>query len=92
MLSITMRLFGVEGALDANGVDLNINGLLVISAVVGFTGSFISLAISKWMAAKLSTGAQVIEIPNHYQNKCKQWVLPVAKKVVFRSYLLPTPA
>ncbi len=44
VLSITMRLFGVEGALDANGVDLNINGLLIISAVVGFTGSFISLA------------------------------------------------
>jgi heat shock protein HtpX len=76
VLSITMRLFGVEGALDANGVDLNINGLLVISAVVGFTGSFISLAISKWMA-KRSTGAKVIETPS---NDTERWLVDVVTR------------
>jgi heat shock protein HtpX len=76
MLSITMRLLGIEGALDANGVDLNINGLLVISAVVGFTGSFISLAISKWMA-KRSTGAKVIETPS---NDTERWLVEVVTR------------
>ena len=76
VLSITMRLFGVEGALDANGVDLNVNGLLVISAVVGFTGSFISLAISKWMA-KRSTGAQVIETPS---NDTERWLIDIVTR------------
>ncbi len=76
VLSITMRLLGVEGALDANGVDLNINGLLVISAVVGFTGSFISLAISKWMA-KRSTGAKVIETPS---NDTERWLIDVVTR------------
>ncbi|MFW5426445.1 MAG: protease HtpX [Methylophagaceae bacterium] len=76
VLSITMRLLGVEGALDANGVDLNINGLLVISAVVGFTGSFISLAISKWMA-KRSTGAKVIETPS---NDTERWLIDIVTR------------
>ncbi|MBL1319892.1 MAG: protease HtpX [Methylophaga sp.] len=76
VLSITMRLLGVEGALDANGVDLNISGLLVISAVVGFTGSFISLAISKWMA-KRSTGAKVIETPS---NDTERWLIEVVTR------------
>jgi len=59
-----------------SGVDLNINGLLVISAVVGFTGSFISLAISKWMA-KRSTGAQVIETPS---NDTERWLVEVVTR------------
>ncbi len=83
VLSITMRLFGVEGALDANGVDLNINGLLVISAVVGFTGSFISLAISKWMA-KRSTGAKVIETPS---NDTERWLIDIVTRQAAQAHI-----
>jgi len=60
VLSITMRLLGVEPYLTANG--LNLNSLLIFAAVMGFGGSFISLAMSKWMA-KMSVGAQVITDP-----------------------------
>jgi len=60
VLSITMRLLGVEPYLNANGLDLS--NLLVFSAIMGFGGAFISLAISKWSAKRMS-GAVVIEEP-----------------------------
>jgi heat shock protein HtpX len=60
VLSVTMRLLGVEPYLNANG--LNLQSLLIFAAVMGFGGSFISLAMSKWMA-KQSVGAQVITDP-----------------------------
>jgi heat shock protein HtpX len=44
-------------------VDLNLNALIVYSAVIGFSGSLISLFISKWMA-KRSMGVHVIERPS----------------------------
>ena len=47
LISIVFQIFGIEGILDSNGIDLNLNALLVMSAVIGFGGSFISLAISK---------------------------------------------
>ena len=62
VLSITLRLLGVEGILDEQGVDLNLGALLVLAAVFGMGGSFISLALSKW-TAKRFTRAQVIEQP-----------------------------
>ncbi len=60
VLSVTMRLLGVEPYLNAQG--LNLQDLLIFAAVMGFGGAFISLAISKWTAKK-ATGAQVITDP-----------------------------
>ena len=57
VLSVTMRLLGVEPYLNANG--LNLTSLLIFAAVMGFGGSFISLAISKW-SVKKSMGVHVI--------------------------------
>lgn len=71
VLSVVLRLLGVERILDDSGTDLNLNALLVFSAVIGFGGSFISLLMSKWMA-KRSTGAQVITQP---RNPTEQWLL-----------------
>ncbi|MBC8493460.1 MAG: protease HtpX [Candidatus Thioglobus sp.] len=62
LLSITLSLLGVEGILAENGSDLDLNALLIFSAVFGFGGAFISLAISKWTAKRM-TGAVVIESP-----------------------------
>ena len=59
VLSIVLHLFGVDRILDEQNVGLDVNNLLVFSAVFGFGGSFLSLAISKW-TAKRFTGAQVI--------------------------------
>ena len=50
VLSVTLRLLGVDRILDAQGTGLDYNALLVMAAVIGFGGSFISLLISKWMA------------------------------------------
>ncbi|MCP5279194.1 MAG: protease HtpX [Thiobacillus sp.] len=60
VLSITMRLLGVEPYLNEQG--LNLQALLIFAAIMGFGGAFISLAISKW-TAKMSTGARVITDP-----------------------------
>ncbi len=63
MLSIVLHLLGVDRILNAQGTGLNMNALLVSSAVIGFGGSLISLAMSKW-SAKRMTGARVIESPS----------------------------
>jgi len=76
VISIVFSLLGLSGTLDANGVDLNLNALLVMSAVIGMSGSFISLAMSKW-SAKRGMGVHVIEQP---QNQTEQWLLDVVKR------------
>lgn len=60
VLSVSMRLLGVEPYLNANGLDLG--NLLAFAFIMGFGGAFISLAISKWSAKRMS-GAVVIEEP-----------------------------
>jgi heat shock protein HtpX len=62
VLSITLRLLGVDRILDEQGTGLNLNNLLVFSAVLGFGGALFSLAISKW-SAKRAMGVQVIVEP-----------------------------
>ena len=76
VLSITMRLLGFESLLDQQGIDLDLNALLVYAAVIGFSGSFISLAISKW-TAKPMTGAQVIENPS---NDTERWLVNTVQR------------
>ncbi|MBE8189930.1 MAG: protease HtpX [Candidatus Thioglobus sp.] len=76
LLSITLRLLGVEGILAENGSDLNLNALLIFSAVFGFGGAFISLAISKWMAKRM-TGAKIIQNP---QSNMEKWLIETVEK------------
>ena len=76
LISIVFQVFGIEGILDNNGVDLNFNALLVMSAVIGFSGSFISLAISKW-SAKRSMGVHVID---QASNQDEQWLLSTVQR------------
>lgn len=76
LLSITLRLLGVDSLLAANGSDLDLNALLIFSAVFGFGGAFISLAISKWMAKRM-TGAVVIESPS---NNLEKWLMETVQK------------
>lgn len=71
LISLTFRLLGIEGLLQANRVDLDLNALLIYSAIIGFSGSLISLFISKWMA-KRSMGVQLIEQP---RNETEAWLL-----------------
>jgi len=76
VLGITLRLLGVERILDDQGVNLNLSALLTFAAVFGMGGSFISLAISKWTAKRL-TGAQVITQP---RNDAEAWLLQTVQR------------
>jgi len=71
ILSITLRILGVDSLLMQNGSNLNINALVIFSGVFGFGGAFISLAISKWMAKRM-TGAKVISSPS---NNIEKWLI-----------------
>lgn len=74
VLSIVVKLFGVDRFLYENGI--NYMSLLIFAGIFGFGGSFISLAISKWMA-KWSTGAQVIVQP---RSDMEIWLLNTVQK------------
>lgn len=76
MLSITLRLLGIDRILDEDGSGLNFNALLAFSAVIGFGGSLISLAMSKW-SAKHMTGAVVIDIPS---NATEGWLVDTVRR------------
>ena len=68
LASVVMSLLGV----NAN----QFGGLLVMAAIFGFGGSFVSLWMSKWIA-KRSTGAHVIETP---RNEVEQWLLQTVRR------------
>jgi heat shock protein HtpX len=71
VIYVVLNILGVDQALARTGSSLNLGSLLVFSAVVGFAGSLISLAMSKWMA-KMSTGARVIDAP---RNSTESWLV-----------------
>ncbi|PID43265.1 MAG: protease HtpX [Proteobacteria bacterium] len=68
LLGIIMSLLGIDSG--------SLTGLLVMAALFGMGGSFISLAMSKWIAKK-STGAQVITEP---RNRTEQWLLATVRR------------
>lgn len=77
VLSVVLRLLGVDRILDESGSGLNYESLLVLSLVIGFGGSFISLAMSKWMA-KRTTGARVITSPS---NATEAWLTNTVERL-----------
>lgn len=70
--SILIRALGIE---EIPG-GMNLQTLIIFAAVIGFGGSFISLAMSKWMA-KRATGAMVIEQP---RNSTEQWLFDTVRR------------
>ena len=74
VLSVSMRVLGVEPWLNEQG--LNLGALLVFAAMMGFGGSLISLAVSKWMAKK-TMGVRVIEAPS---NAIETWLVDTVRK------------
>jgi heat shock protein HtpX len=77
VISIVFNLLGLSGILDQQGVNLDLNALLVMSAIIGMAGSVISLAMSKWMA-KRSMGVHVIERPS---NSTEQWLFDTVRRL-----------
>ena len=69
LLGIVLSLLGIDSR--------STSGLLVMAAMFGMGGSFISLAMSKWIAKK-STGARVIENPS---NQTEQWLYDTVRSM-----------
>lgn len=78
-INIVVSVFGVNKFLHANG--LNLPMLLAFSLIVGFTGSFISLFMSKWMA-KFSMGVQIIKQPS---NATEVWLMQTVQNFATRA-------
>lgn len=76
VLSITLRILGVDRILDAQEGGLDFNSLLIMAGVIGFGGSLISLAMSKW-SAKRMTGAVVIEQPS---DPTERWLVETVRR------------
>lgn len=76
VITIMIHIFGLDQILNEQGSDLDLTSLLMLSAVVGMTGSIISLAMSKSMA-KHATGAYVIQQP---RNEQEQWLFNAVQR------------
>jgi heat shock protein HtpX len=74
VLSVAVRLLGLDRYLTQQGMDYG--ALLVFAAVIGFGGAFISLALSKWTAKRM-TGARVIEQP---RDALEQWLVATVQR------------
>ncbi len=68
VLTIFLHIIGADSRSTA--------GALIIAAVFGMGGSFISLAMSKWIA-KSATGAHVIEQPG---NATERWLIDTVRQ------------
>jgi heat shock protein HtpX len=79
LLSVVISLLGLDRWLSAEGIDYR--GLLAFSAVLGFGGAFISLAMSKTIA-KWSTGARVIE---GSEGTTEYWLVQTVKSLAAKA-------
>ncbi len=77
--SLTLNLLGVGRYMDAQG--LNLGNLLAFCAVFGFTGAFISLFISKWIAKKTAR-VHVIDTP---RTADERWLLETVRELAARA-------
>lgn len=82
LLTLIVKLFGLDAWTYRHG-GLNLYSLLAFSAIMGMGGSFISLAISKWMA-KMSTGAQVITEP---RTEVEHWLVSTVRRHAEKAHI-----
>jgi len=74
--SLSLSLLGFNGLMLRNGVDLDLNQLLLFCALFGFSGALVSLFLSKWLA-KISTRTQIITQP---RSRHEQWLLQTVER------------
>ncbi len=79
VLILVTSLFGLNKFVSSGGI--NITTLALYSLVIGFTGSIISLLLSKPIA-KMSTGASVIEQPH---NETEAWLVESVRRLAQRA-------
>jgi len=73
LVGIVLQVFGIDQWLAQRGTDYQ--ALLVLAAIFGFGGAFVSLAMSKWVA-KMSMGVKVIDRPS---NEAEQWLVSTVR-------------
>ncbi|MCF7969395.1 MAG: protease HtpX [Methylococcaceae bacterium] len=76
LISILFHVLGLGDYMHQRGVPLSLDSLLLSSAVIGMSGSFVSLAMSKWMAKK-SMGVHVIDQP---ANQTEAWLVDTIRR------------
>ena len=76
VLSVAMRVLGVDAWLATQGMEGQMTGILIMAVLIGFGGSLISLAMSKTMA-KRGMGVQVIDRPG---NSTEQWLVSTVER------------
>jgi heat shock protein HtpX len=81
MVTLIARVTGLDAWLAQRGS--NFGALLLLAAIFGFGGSFISLAMSKWMAVR-SMGVQIIQQP---ANERERWLIETVRNLATRSGL-----
>lgn len=92
-IAVLLVISIVTSLLGLNANNGSMGGILVSAAVVGFSGSIVSLLMSKSMA-KASVGAEVITQPQNeteawllqtVENQAKQWDLKTPEVAVYHS-------
>ena len=81
VLSIAMQVLGIDEMLAASNAGFNTEGILAFSALFGFGGAFLSLAISKFMA-KRTMGVRIIEQPS---NDTERWIKSTVERFANQS-------
>ena len=81
VLSIAMQVLGIDDMLAASNAGFNTEGILAFSALFGFGGAFLSLAISKFMA-KRAMGVRIIEQPS---NDTERWIKSTVERFANQS-------
>ncbi len=76
VLGIVAQLIGLDKIMAQNGMSGQLTGLFIMSLIIGFGGSFISLAMSKWLAKK-SMGVHMIEQPS---NEVERWLIETVRR------------
>lgn len=77
LISLVFSLFGFQGLLAQNGVDLDLQALLVYATIIGFSGAFISLFLSKFIAKR----SMKVHILNTPENNTERWLVQTVGKL-----------
>ena len=83
VLGIVAQLIGLDKIMAENGMSGQLTGLFIMSLIIGFGGSFISLAMSKWMA-KRAMGVHMIEQPS---NETEQWLMDTVQRQAEQAHI-----
>ncbi len=84
--SIYLSIFVIEAVFGVRLDPQSVTGLAILAVIVGFSGSIISLLLSKWLA-KMSMGVRVIETPS---NEAERWLVETVAKLAQKANI-PMP-